>query len=478
MSIGFLRRIGFVFTLGAALANPFIARGQGEGIFADFNTSMGSFTCRLEYAYAPKTVANFIGLATGQRPWLDLNTGVVKSEPFYDGILFHRVVNGFVIQSGSRNGQGTDGPGYAFVDEFTNSLRYGSAGVMGMANSGTNSNGSQFFITLASEASLNDHYAIFGELTGGTNVVVDISHVGSDFFSGKPTNDIVLRNVVIRRVGAEAEAFDINAQGLPLVTGQHLDIASVSSNQVALTFSNRAFTENFLFSSPTNFYVPGIYTNVYVTTNFFVPNYAVVTNYTTNVVSTTNVVHKTNVVTSVTNITSTNVNVTNFSLTSLYSTNIYPTNLAVWDFESLGIEVPNSPMTNTFYRTRDQASKYYRLAQILYPPIYVPRTLQNRTLTLNFDDGMGSIVINFDGTNGGTYIPYTPPPGDPPGAITDYSWSQTYYQGTLDPLDFGQNRILPMSLTFYFNDASNGVFNGTVNSATPYTVSGAFTLAP
>src|SRR5436309_1711347 len=111
MSIGFLRRTGLVFSLAIALGSSVCARGQGEGIFAEFTTSMGSFTCRLEYAYAPKAVANFIGLATGQRPWLDQNTGAVKSEPYYDGITFHRVIKGFVIQTGSRNRQGNDGPG-------------------------------------------------------------------------------------------------------------------------------------------------------------------------------------------------------------------------------------------------------------------------------------------------------------------------------------------------------------------------------
>src|SRR5262249_25469457 len=153
----------------------------------------GSFTCRLEYAYSPKAVANFIGLATGQRPWLDERTGAVKSEPFYDGLTFHRVIAGFVIQGGSRHGFGTDGPGYKFLDEFTNSLRYASAGVLGMANSGTNSNGAQFFLTLAPTTNLNDHYTIFGELTGGTNVLFDIARVGTDF-NNKPTNNIVLQS--------------------------------------------------------------------------------------------------------------------------------------------------------------------------------------------------------------------------------------------------------------------------------------------
>ena len=89
-----------------------------NGIFAEFNTSMGSYTCRLEFALAPLACANFIGLATGQRAWLDLPSGVVKTNPFYDGTMFHRVIAGFMNQGGSPNALGTDGPGYSFVDEF------------------------------------------------------------------------------------------------------------------------------------------------------------------------------------------------------------------------------------------------------------------------------------------------------------------------------------------------------------------------
>ena len=89
-----------------------------NGIYAEFNTSMGSFTCRLEYALAPKTVANFIGLATGHRSWLDLRTGATLTNAFFNGQIIHRVVADFIIQGGSPNGQGTDGPGYTFQDEF------------------------------------------------------------------------------------------------------------------------------------------------------------------------------------------------------------------------------------------------------------------------------------------------------------------------------------------------------------------------
>jgi len=242
------------------------------------------------------------------------------------------------------------------------------------------------------------------------------------------------------------------------VTSQRLDIGRAGSNQFSLTFSNRASVENLLFSTTTNFYVPGLYTNLYVLTNFFyVTNITVSTNYTTNGTTIT-----TNVVTT-----------TNIPLQTLYETNIYTTNLTVWSIESLGIEVPNAPMTNTFYQTRNNDIGYFRLAQIIYTGIYVPKDLKNRTLTLNFDDDLGTIVIHFDNATGGTY---TPPPGEPPGTIKSYTWSQDYFEGNLNPIKYSS--ILPMTLKFFFQDPSGGVFSGTVNSDGPYNVTGNFTLSP
>lgn len=461
MSIGILRRTGFTLVLGIVLGHTPIAKGQGEGIFAEFYTSMGSFTCKLEYAASPKAVANFIGLATGQRSWLDSNTGLVRNDPYYDGIIFHRIQAGFVIQSGSRNGTSSDSPGYVFTDEFTNSLRYSAAGVLGMANSGTNSNGAQFFVTLNATPELNDHYTILGELTGGTNVVQDISRVGTDFFS-RPTNDIALKNVIIRRVGQAANDFDINAQELPVVTNVPLQIAKGSSNVFSFTFSNPASTEHFLFST-TNFYVLGLYTNIYSTTNFFTTNTSVITNYMTNVIK------------GHTNITSTNVNVTNISLQTISATNIYTTNFAAWNSESLGIAVAASPITNAFYRTRTDNSGYFRLAKVSYAGIYVPKDIKGRRLTLNIDDDtLPQIVINFDESDGGTYTMA----GEPPGTLKGYTWTQTYFEGDLAPVNFS-GFVLPMSFTLFFNSpsASDGVFSGTVNSDASYSVHGTFTLS-
>src|SRR6266704_565208 len=245
-----LRRFCYRFILYSAVAMPFScafhAVGQGNGIYADFTTSMGSFTCKLEYAVAPKAVANFIGLATGQRAWLDLPSGRARTNAFYNGLIFHRVVPGFVIQAGSPNAQGTDGPGYVFPDEISPSLRFTNTGILAMANSGTNSNGSQFFITATNTSFLNDGYTIFGELAGGTNVVLAINQVATNGNS-RPLTNVVIQNVAIRRIGTAAQAFDINAQSLPVVTNLLLKITH-GAGQVSLSFSNRLYADNRLYA--------------------------------------------------------------------------------------------------------------------------------------------------------------------------------------------------------------------------------------
>lgn len=200
----------------------------------------------LDYTNAPRTVANFVGLAAGQRAWLDLPSGKAKTNAFYDGLNFHRVVSGFVIQAGSPNGTGGDGPGYAFPDEFSPALVFTNFGVMAMANSGTNSNGSQFFITVAPFTSGNNTYSIFGKLVSGSNVVYAISQVATDA-NQKPLTNVVMQQVQIRRVGTAAQAFDVNAHGLPVVTNLPLTISNAGS-QVSLTFSNRLFADNQLYS--------------------------------------------------------------------------------------------------------------------------------------------------------------------------------------------------------------------------------------
>ena len=148
------------------------------GIYAHFDTTLGGFTVRLFDKEAPKTVANFVELAEGTKEWRHPATGERKKDPFYDGIVFHRVINGFMIQGGDPLGQGTGGPGYNFADEFHPSLRHDRAGILSMANSGPNTNGSQFFINQGNNSGrLEKSYTIFGKVTEGMDVVNTIAEV-------------------------------------------------------------------------------------------------------------------------------------------------------------------------------------------------------------------------------------------------------------------------------------------------------------
>ncbi|MCF7838056.1 MAG: peptidylprolyl isomerase [Candidatus Marinimicrobia bacterium] len=191
----------FVLALGSGRA-----LALEDGLYAVFETSLGSFTGRLDYVAAPLTVANFVGLAEGAQEWMEVDTGAVRTTPFYDGIIFHRVITNFMIQAGSRNQQGTDGPGYRFPDEIPNGLRHDAAGKLSMANSGFDSNGSQFFITLAPTAWLDGKHTVFGQITDGMDIVAAIGAVTTDD-ADRPLEDVVIESVEILRIGVAAENF-------------------------------------------------------------------------------------------------------------------------------------------------------------------------------------------------------------------------------------------------------------------------------
>jgi peptidyl-prolyl cis-trans isomerase A (cyclophilin A) len=240
-----VRSAGLFLALSIVL--PSVAQTQTNGIFADFTTSLGNFTCQLSYSNSPVAVANFIGLATGERPWLDLVTGQVRTNAFYDGLTFHRVVSGFVIQAGSPDGKGDDDPGYSFPDQFSPLLNFGAPWTLAMANSGPDSNGSQFFVTVEPFTSGNNTYVIFGRVVSGTNVVAAINSVKTDS-ADKPLTNVVIQHVAIRRVGDAAQAFDINTQNLPMVTNLPVNLL-LGSNQVSLNFSNQINTDNRWYGS-------------------------------------------------------------------------------------------------------------------------------------------------------------------------------------------------------------------------------------
>ena len=167
-------------------------------LLAHFDTSEGKFTVELFDTKAPKTVANFVGLAEGTREWIHPKTREKSTKPFYDGIIFHRIISGFMIQGGDPLGQGYGGPGYQFEDEFHPELRHDRAGLLSMANAGPNTNGSQFFITLAATPWLDNKHAIFGEVTEGKDVVSKIGKTRTGA-QDRPAKDIVIRSVKIEK---------------------------------------------------------------------------------------------------------------------------------------------------------------------------------------------------------------------------------------------------------------------------------------
>jgi peptidyl-prolyl cis-trans isomerase A (cyclophilin A) len=155
---------------------------------AVFDTTEGSFKVKLFDDKVPKTVQNFVDLAEGKK------TG----KPFYDGIVFHRVIPNFMIQGGCPQGTGRGGPGYQFADEFDASLRHSKPGMLSMANAGPNTNGSQFFITVAPTTWLTGRHTIFGEVVEGQDVVDKITALPRGR-NDRPNKDVVLKKVTIEQ---------------------------------------------------------------------------------------------------------------------------------------------------------------------------------------------------------------------------------------------------------------------------------------
>src|ERR1044072_8747448 len=169
-------------------------------LLAHFTTSDGNFTSRL-YDETPATVANFTGLAEGTKEWTDPRTGKKVKQPYYNGTIFHRVIDGFMIQGGDPLGQGTGGPGYTFADEFHPKLRHDKAGVLSMANGGPNTNGGQFFITLAATPWLDNKHSVFGEVVDGMDVVKKIGGAATSKPGDRPLKPITIESLRIERKG-------------------------------------------------------------------------------------------------------------------------------------------------------------------------------------------------------------------------------------------------------------------------------------
>jgi peptidyl-prolyl cis-trans isomerase A (cyclophilin A) len=174
------------------------AQEKKAPLYATLKTSMGDIVVLLFEDRAPKTVENFVGLATGTKEWVDPKTGERVKRPLYNGTIFHRVIPNFMIQAGDPLGNGTGGPGYRFADEFHPDLKHSKPGILSMANAGPNTNGSQFFITEQATPWLDGRHSIFGEVVKGEEVVHAIAAVPRNP-RDRPVKDVVLYEVVISR---------------------------------------------------------------------------------------------------------------------------------------------------------------------------------------------------------------------------------------------------------------------------------------
>src|SRR5580700_4749535 len=168
------------------------------GTYAIFETSEGNIVIRLLEKESPKTVENFIGLAEGTKEFTNEKTGKKEKRPFYEGMIFHRVIPDFMIQGGCPQGTGMGGPGYKFADEFNPSLKHSKAGKLSMANAGPNTNGSQFFITVAPTPWLDNKHTIFGEVVEGQDVATKISDLPRGA-NDKPKQAVELKSVRIEK---------------------------------------------------------------------------------------------------------------------------------------------------------------------------------------------------------------------------------------------------------------------------------------
>lgn len=162
-----------------------------NGLTAIFKTTLGEFEIELNVKEAPETVWNFVNLAEGRQP-------TVKEGPYYNGLIFHRVIRGFMIQGGCPEGSGRGGPGYRFADEFDKNLRHTSEGILSMANAGPGTNGSQFFITLGATPHLDGRHTVFGKVTKGMEVVKKIGDTPTGAMD-RPKTDIVIQSLEIKR---------------------------------------------------------------------------------------------------------------------------------------------------------------------------------------------------------------------------------------------------------------------------------------
>jgi len=182
------------------------AAKEGKDLYATFNTSEGSFVVKLFSKDAPKTVANFVGLATGEKEWTDPRDGKKKTGvALYSNTVCHRIIKDFMIQCGDPTGTGRGDPGYRFEDEFMSGRKFDKTGLLAMANAGPGTNGSQFFVTVSTPNYLNNKHTIFGEVISGYDQVDKISKVATQP-GDRPVKDVVIKSIEISEKAPAAPA--------------------------------------------------------------------------------------------------------------------------------------------------------------------------------------------------------------------------------------------------------------------------------
>ena len=198
------RKVLLCACLAALYAFSFNSLHAGEssmnkGIYAILKTNQGDILCELYDKESPNTVENFVGLASGTKEYHDPKTGKQTKGNFYDGLIFHRVISNFMIQGGCPLGTGTGGPGYKFDDEYSPNLKFDKPGLLAMANSGQDTNGSQFFITVAPTPWLNSKHTIFGAVIEGMDVVKKIENVKKGP-QDRPIDDVIIESIEIKNM--------------------------------------------------------------------------------------------------------------------------------------------------------------------------------------------------------------------------------------------------------------------------------------
>jgi cyclophilin family peptidyl-prolyl cis-trans isomerase len=222
-----------------------------DGLYVQFtvehNSTNYEFTAELYYEEVPLTVAHFVDLVEGNKTWADFSAGVLKSTPFYNGLTFHRIISGFVIQGGSPNGKGTDGPGIVIPDDMDPGFSHSGAGFLSMANSGPNTNGSQFFVTLGAATGLDGKHTIFGNVIDGLSDVQSIGNV--PVVDEKPVNPVTITSATIIRVGPAATNFTSGGADTPEpLAFRPLTIDIPSASVYSIKVPNRDASRNYIIA--------------------------------------------------------------------------------------------------------------------------------------------------------------------------------------------------------------------------------------